>query len=123
MAMEYARFAVCGANAPRCPCRRGAAAGARVHGDRAVSHPQARAPAAELPLALSDRAPTSDALRASARDGRRALRTMQPHVIVCDLGMPGETGYDFIRADRSRRCGAKTGAPPSPHIGERQPFG
>jgi len=37
----------------------------------------------------------------SAREARRALRTMQPDVIVCDLGMPGEDGYDFIREMRA----------------------
>ena len=37
----------------------------------------------------------------SAREARRALRTMRPDVIVCDLGMPGENGYDFIRELRA----------------------
>ncbi|WP_394829027.1 ATP-binding protein [Pendulispora albinea] len=41
-------------------------------------------------------------LATSAREGREAIDSFVPHIILCDLGMPGEDGYQFIRSVRSR---------------------
>jgi len=40
-------------------------------------------------------------LAASATEGRQALEAFHPHVIVSDVSMPGEDGYDFIRSVRA----------------------
>lgn len=45
------------------------------------------------------------ALAASAADGMMALETFMPQVIVCDIAMPGEDGYAFIRKLRAREAG------------------
>ena len=36
----------------------------------------------------------------SAREGLDGLAGWKPHVIVCDIGMPEEDGYSFIRKAR-----------------------
>ena len=36
----------------------------------------------------------------SAAEGLRALRTARPHLLVSDVGLPGEDGYAFIRQVR-----------------------
>lgn len=41
------------------------------------------------------------ALAASAADGVMALDAFQPQVIICDIAMPGEDGYAFIRKLRA----------------------
>ncbi len=41
----------------------------------------------------------------SAAEGRRIMRTVTPDVIVSDIGMPGETGYEFLRAVREESAG------------------
>lgn len=38
----------------------------------------------------------------SARTALTALDRMRPHVILCDLVMPGEDGYSLVRAVRRR---------------------
>ncbi len=38
---------------------------------------------------------------ASAQEGLQWIRRQQPHVIVSDIGMPGEDGYEFIRKVRA----------------------
>jgi CheY-like chemotaxis protein len=38
---------------------------------------------------------------ASARDGLRALGLLQPDILLSDLSMPGEDGYDLIRQVRA----------------------
>ncbi|WP_394836471.1 ATP-binding protein [Pendulispora rubella] len=38
----------------------------------------------------------------SAEEGRRLLGTSDPHVIVSDIAMPGEDGYQFLRSVRTR---------------------
>jgi CheY-like chemotaxis protein len=40
-------------------------------------------------------------LAASAAAGRAALKTFNPQVILCDIAMPDEDGYAFIRKLRS----------------------
>lgn len=41
----------------------------------------------------------------SARQGMDLLATWKPHVIVSDIGMPGEDGYTFIRKVREQEAG------------------
>ncbi|HTU57138.1 MAG TPA: response regulator, partial [Polyangiales bacterium] len=45
------------------------------------------------------------ALAASPADGMLALDVFKPHVILCDLDMPGEDGFDFVRKLRAREAG------------------
>ena len=45
------------------------------------------------------------ALAASTSDGMMALQTFKPHVIVCDIAMPGEDGYAFLRKLRASDVG------------------
>jgi CheY-like chemotaxis protein len=45
------------------------------------------------------------ALAASTADGMMALDTFKPHVILCDLAMPGEDGYTFMRKLRMYEMG------------------
>jgi len=42
---------------------------------------------------------------ASAEEARRTLADIQPQVIVCDIAMPGENGYSFIRSVRQAGSG------------------
>ncbi len=41
----------------------------------------------------------------SVREGLEQFRTTPPDVVVCDLAMPGEDGFAFIRAVRSQLAG------------------
>ncbi|MGH7267810.1 MAG: response regulator, partial [Candidatus Rokuibacteriota bacterium] len=43
----------------------------------------------------------SVAAAASAAEARGALGTVTPDVLVCDIGMPGESGYTVIRDVRA----------------------
>jgi len=43
-------------------------------------------------------------LAASAAEGMEVLATFKPHVIVCDITMPVEDGYSFIRRLRKREA-------------------
>lgn len=45
-------------------------------------------------------------LAASAAEGLEALETFKPHVILCDITMPIEDGYSFIRRVRKREASA-----------------
>ena len=38
----------------------------------------------------------------SASSGRAALAAFAPHVVISDIGMPGEDGYCFVRSIRER---------------------
>jgi CheY-like chemotaxis protein len=38
---------------------------------------------------------------ASAREGLREIKTLSPDVVVCDLAMPEEDGFSFLRALRA----------------------
>ncbi|WP_394823519.1 ATP-binding protein [Pendulispora albinea] len=40
-------------------------------------------------------------LAGSAEEGRQALASFKPHIIVSDVGMPGEDGYQFMRSVRA----------------------
>lgn len=51
------------------------------------------------------------ALAASPADGLMAVDTFKPHVILCDLAMPGEDGFDFVRKLRAREGGQKPAIP------------
>ncbi len=42
------------------------------------------------------------ALAASAAEALRLLDAFKPHVLVSDIGMPGQDGYDLLRSVRSR---------------------
>jgi len=52
------------------------------------------------------------ALAASPADGMLALDVFKPHVILCDLDMPGEDGFDFVRKLRAREAGGRGPAIP-----------
>jgi len=52
------------------------------------------------------------ALAASPADGMLALDVFKPHVILCDLDMPGEDGFDFVRKLRSREAAGQAPAIP-----------
>lgn len=41
-------------------------------------------------------------LAASSDEGLEALRNERPHVVLCDIGMPGKDGYEFIREMRNQ---------------------
>lgn len=47
----------------------------------------------------------------SAGEGLKALTRWRPHLLICDLGMPGEDGYGFIRRVRSLRSDAGGNVP------------
>ena len=48
----------------------------------------------------------ADVLTASsAKEGLEVLAGWKPHVIVCDIGMPEEDGYSFIRKVRDGQRG------------------
>jgi CheY-like chemotaxis protein len=38
----------------------------------------------------------------SADDGLRAVKEHRPHIVLCDIGMPGKDGYEFIKEMRGR---------------------
>ena len=77
-------------------------------------------------LVVDDDLPTREAVRdvlqhagarvrmaASALEGMNAIDDFEPQVIVCDIAMPVEDGYSFIRRLRARergRCAATTPA-------------
>jgi signal transduction histidine kinase/ActR/RegA family two-component response regulator len=42
------------------------------------------------------------AIASSAAEARELIETFEPHVILSDVGMPGEDGYDFIRQVRAK---------------------
>ena len=42
----------------------------------------------------------------SAQDGLRAMSVFKPDVLLSDIGLPGESGYDLIRKIRSMASGA-----------------
>lgn len=44
------------------------------------------------------------ALASSSAEARTLVNSFQPDVIISDIGMPGEDGYDFIRAVRDAGC-------------------
>ncbi|HJT33033.1 MAG TPA: hybrid sensor histidine kinase/response regulator [Pirellulales bacterium] len=44
------------------------------------------------------------ALASSSAEARMLVNSFQPDVIISDIGMPEEDGYDFIRAVRSAGC-------------------
>jgi PAS domain S-box-containing protein len=41
-------------------------------------------------------------LASSSDEGLQALKVHRPHVVLCDIGMPGKDGYDFIREMHSQ---------------------
>jgi CheY-like chemotaxis protein/nitrogen-specific signal transduction histidine kinase len=64
--------------------------------------------ARELLGVLLEREGAEVTLVDSARAARDSLRARQPDVIVCDVGMPEEDGYSFMR--RLRASGERAGA-------------
>jgi signal transduction histidine kinase len=50
---------------------------------------------------------------ASVAEARDLLATHDIDVILCDIGMPGESGYDFIRELRQGRIGARHASIPA----------
>jgi len=48
---------------------------------------------------------------ASAKQGLEVLSGWKPHVLICDIGMPEEDGYGFIRAVRARESGSGGNTP------------
>jgi CheY-like chemotaxis protein len=65
----------------------------------------------EAVLEVLQRAGARVALAASVADGMLALDTFKPQVIVCDIAMPGEDGYAFIRKLRAREGGRDASIP------------
>lgn len=49
----------------------------------------------------------------SAVEGRVAIDDFDPQVIVCDIGMPLEDGYSFIRRLRARERGSGSATTPA----------
>jgi CheY-like chemotaxis protein len=70
------------------------------------------ADARELLVAALSRYGASVASAASARDGRTVMRRQRPDVVVCDIEMPDEDGYSFIRGLRQLPA-AEGGATPA----------
>ena len=58
--------------------------------------------ASELVAFVLDAAGGSVLKATSATDALEALDRAVPDVILCDIGLPGEDGYSFIRSVRSR---------------------
>jgi len=99
------------------------AAAARVRGTPPSSQPEARLEALLLPapeleglqvLVVDDEPDARELLAvmlesrkaqvvtaASAREGLEKLELCRPHVVISDIGMPGEDGYSFIRRLRA----------------------
>ncbi len=50
-------------------------------------------------------------LAASAAEGLAAVERFKPQVILCDIAMPGQDGYTFIRKLRARESGQRTPTP------------
>ena len=65
----------------------------------------------EAVLEVLQRAGARVALAASVADGLLALDTFKPQVIICDIAMPGEDGYAFIRKLRAREGGRDASIP------------
>lgn len=57
--------------------------------------------ARELLLTVLSQAGGSVEVASSAKEGFERLRTMRPHVLVSDIGMPEEDGYSFLRRIRA----------------------
>jgi PAS domain S-box-containing protein len=53
--------------------------------------------ARELVKAVLERCGASVTAVGSAREGLEAVRGERPHVVLADVEMPGESGYDFVR--------------------------
>ena len=77
-------------------------------------------------LIIEDNIDAADSLRealeldahqvAVAHDGPTGLalaRSFHPEVVLCDVGLPGMTGYDVARAFRTRRVSTDTWPSPS----------
>jgi PAS domain S-box-containing protein len=91
------------ANADNDALHAGAGAGPDLGGCRVLvidDEPDTRA---MLAMLLSNRGAEVQCC-ASAREALQAERAFAPHVVVSDIGMPDEDGYQFIRALRAREA-------------------
>ena len=61
----------------------------------------------ELISAIFRRAGAEVHVADSVREGLNEFAAMTPDVVVCDLAMPGEDGYAFVRAVRASRTAVK----------------
>jgi two-component system CheB/CheR fusion protein len=59
------------------------------------------ADAREMLVALFEQCGAKVSAAASAGDGMEALQRAPPDVLVCDIGLPGEDGHEFIRKVRA----------------------
>jgi PAS domain S-box-containing protein len=57
--------------------------------------------ARELLVVVLERAGATVSTAASAKEGFELLKELRPHVLVSDIGMPGEDGYGFMRRVRT----------------------
>ncbi|OWY30530.1 hybrid sensor histidine kinase/response regulator [Herbaspirillum robiniae] len=62
---------------------------------------------------LEERGATVDAV-GSADEALDAFRHMRPNVIVSDIGLPGQDGYEFMRSVRALESSQASGAPMTP---------
>ncbi|MEO6486722.1 MAG: ATP-binding protein, partial [Thermoanaerobaculia bacterium] len=62
----------------------------------------------DLVAAICRRANADVRATSSVREGLEQFQAMSPHVVVCDLAMPDEDGFAFVRAIRALPTSSKT---------------
>jgi CheY-like chemotaxis protein len=62
----------------------------------------------DVVAAILRRSGASVQTASSVREGLLSLRKTEPHVVVCDIAMPDEDGYVFLREVRARPDALRT---------------